>query len=504
MNRVQPGQLLHDIAATRQIEAAALAVAAPHTLMQRAGVAVARLAMAMWPHARQVWIACGPGNNGGDGLVAAAWLQSRGWSPVVTLVGHGAKPLSADAAQALVDARAAGVAFADGPPRHCDLVIDALLGIGARGAPGGPIHDAITTIRQLKGGGGATSEARAAVLAIDVPSGLNADTGQTLDPSFAAVVADATLTLLTVKPGLFTARGRDHCGAVWYADLGATAECAGVLPQARLGAPSDPTPRPHTAHKGSQGDVWIIGGDRGMTGAALLAGQAALHAGAGRVYLHLLAEPAAWHAAPAAELMTRELDPPSDRRMPERAVAVCGCGGGTAVSSWVSKVLEQFAGVVLDADAITSIATQEPLRLALRGHASAHGHRLVLTPHPLEAARLLGTTVASVQDNRLRAAQALADATAGTVVLKGSGSVIASPGGQGRSLVINTTGNARLATAGTGDVLAGLLGARLAQGLDAHTAACQAVWEHGAVADTWDDRVQGTLTASHLAAALRS
>lgn len=499
---------LFDVAATRRIEQAAAAVLPPHTLMQRAGLATARLALALSPHARTVWIACGPGNNGGDGLEAALHLARWGLNPVVTLAGDAAR-LPPDAAASLARARAAGVAFADQPPAlgAADLAIDALLGIGATRAPTGRMADWLTRLRA----------GPAPLLAVDVPSGLDADRGLLHAPVTSNFIADSansalaqgrfdpestaparhTLTLLTCKPGLFTAHGRDACGRLWFDDLGIAKPDA--PPTACLNAPPPAAPRPHASHKGSFGDVAVIGGEtdaaRGsaMAGAALLAASAALHGGAGRVYVGLLGE-----GGPAFDLTQPEL---MFRRPDALALAaltvVCGCGGGDAVRGVLPAVLAQAPRVVLDADALNAIAHDAALQTALAERA-ARGQASVLTPHPLEAARLLASDAAGVQADRLQAARALAERYRCTVVLKGSGSIVAAPGALPR---LNASGNARLASPGTGDVLAGLIGALLAAGQPPFDAACRAVHRHGAVADQWPPG--RTLTASVLARRLK-
>jgi hydroxyethylthiazole kinase-like uncharacterized protein yjeF len=485
---------LHGTAATRALERAAAAGLPEFALMARAGLAVAQLALALAPHARRIWIACGPGNNGGDGLEAASHLQRWGLHPCVTWLGSETR-LPADAALALSHARAAGVPFGDAPPDDLgplDLGIDALLGIGASRAPTGSMAQ---WLEQLRNGA-------APLLAVDIPSGLDADTGAlyadnpTTKSSNAGRARHAprhTLSLLTLKPGLFTAHGRDVCGTVWFDDLGVRSPSA--PPDAWLSATPPPRVRPHASHKGSFGDVAIIGGqdDPGhgtsMMGAALLAATAALHAGAGRVYVSLLGAAVPRLSGRQPELMFR--DPGA---LPlEQLTVVCGCGGGDAVRAPLPAILQHAAKLVLDADALNAVATDPALQSALTSRAQ-HGQATILTPHPLEAARLLSTNAQAGQSERLRAAQVLAERFGCVVVLKGSGSVIAAPG---ETPHINPSGNARLATAGTGDVLAGLTGARLALGADAFEAACAAVFEHGTLADHWpDDR---TLTAGTLA-----
>jgi len=473
---------LFDTAATRRIEQAAAAALAPHALMQRAGLAVARLALALAPHARMVWIACGPGNNGGDGLEAAMHLMRWGAAVRVTWLGHEAHA-PADALASLARARAAGVPFADAPPPNLgsqDLCIDALLGIGATRPPAGRMAEWLRLMH--------TSQAT--LLAVDVPSGLNADTGATLDSPTTSNPTRHTLSLLTLKSGLFTAHGRDACGTLWFDDLGIAP--AGEPPTAWLNTPPPLPPRPHASHKGSYGDVAVIGGDQSMTGAALLAASAALHGGAGRVYVSLLDDGAPMFDPTQPELMFRR---PDALDLPH-LTAVCGCGGGSAVQSALPAVLEQAPRLVLDADALNAIAHDLALQRALRQRAE-RGQATVLTPHPLEAARLLGRTAADVQARRPHAAQELAARWQCVTVLKGSGTLIAAPGMPPR---INPTGNARLASPGTGDVLAGLIGARLAAGQPAFAAACAAVYQHGALADCWHPA--RPLTAGALARAL--
>ncbi|MGH8819951.1 MAG: NAD(P)H-hydrate dehydratase [Rhodoferax sp.] len=483
---------LFDIAATRRLEQTAAAALPPHTLMQRAGLATARLALALAPHARTVWVACGPGNNGGDGLEAAAHLQRWGKQAVVTWLGDEAS-VPPDSLAALARARQADVRFAPEPPAGLtpqDLCIDALLGIGASRAPQGRMAQWIDALQCNA----------ATMLAVDVPSGLNADTGTIATVSVAdrrdpimvkgLFHAQHTLSLLTLKPGLFTAEGRDAAGQVWFDDLGVAS--TGEIPAAMLSAPPATRARRHATHKGSYGDVAVIGGASGMTGAALLAASSALHGGAGRVFVALLDS-----AAPAVDTQQPELMlRPAAALDLKSMVVVCGCGGGDAVRRELPKLISTAAHAVLDADALNAIAIDTQLQTLLRARARRDGGRAttVLTPHPLEAARLLDTTAAQVQADRLGAARQLVERFDCVIVLKGSGTVIAAPG---HFSAINPTGNARLATAGTGDVLAGMIGARIAAGRPAFAAACEAVYQHGLAADDWPgDRA---LTAAELA-----
>lgn len=471
---------LYDTESTRALERAGLACSAQHALMRRAGLATARLALALHPHAETIWIAAGPGNNGGDGMEAALHLQAAGKRPLLSWLGDRASA-PADAAAAHDRAHAAGVPFTDTPPAHWDLCIDALLGIGASRAPDGSMAQWIAHMQQTD----------APVLAIDMPTGLHADTGVAAD---CHVRAHDTLCLLTLKPGLFTADGRDASRRVWLDDL--QLDSRALLPMLAstatlVAAPSVPARR-HASHKGSFGDVAVVGGAPGMAGAALLAASAALHGGAGRVFLCTLDDASSSHADSTGlpELMRRGVDALD----PSRMTIVCGCGGGDRVRAVLPRLLSEAARLVLDADALNAVAADSALRRQLGERAQRRDLATVLTPHPLEAARLLDTRVAHVQSDRLRAARQLAADFRCTVVLKGSGSIIAAPG---RTTGINPTGNARLAVPGSGDVLAGLIGAALAAGALPFEAACQAVYRHGEAADHWPGGE--ALTASALA-----
>ena len=441
--------------------------------MQRAGLAVAQFAMAVAPHARTIWIACGPGNNGGDGYEAAKHLKSWGKTPIVSCTGA-TNNLPVDAAIARQTAVEVGVVFSDAIPPQYDLCIDALFAIGRIR----PWDD------RTSGWIERMNAEVVPVVSIDLPSGLNADTGATHGLH---VKAKYTLSLLTLKPGLFTADGRAACGDIWFNDLGIVGP---EDPSASLNTAPIIRARAHNTHKGNYGDVCIVGGNSGMTGAALLAGRAALHGGAGRVFVGLLDPMAARLDTYQPELMFRRLSDIAYANM----TVVAGCGGGDAIALHLPRVLTESARLVIDADALNAIAKDPTLQSLL---VARQPHTTVMTPHPLEAARLLAISTPEVQADRLRVAQTLAERFACSVVLKGSGTVIAAPGIVPR---INTSGNARLATAGTGDVLAGLIGARLSASGDAFECACEAVFRHGQVADDWLSKA--TLTAQALALAL--
>jgi len=496
---------LFDTAATRAIEAAAAASLPPHTLMQRAGDAVARLARALAPHARCIWMACGSGNNGGDGLEAAMLLHRAGYPVVVTWLGT-PETVPPDARLSWQRAREAGVRFVDEPPAlgEQDLAVDALLGIGlssASRAENDPLRAHLWYLYQCL-------ISSAIVLHVDIPSGLLADTGQWADGLDLGGLFPTkgrtrrhTLALLTLKPGLFTGYGRDSADTVWLDDLGVATE-RGDSATWLSGRPDSLHKHTdsHNSHKGQYGDVAIIGGEglqargQGMTGAALLAASAALHAGAGRVFLSLLDDAATTALPQQPEIMLRHLDALDL----SRCTVVCGCGGGAAVASVLPRILQEAGKLVLDADALNAIAADTALQQLLL---QSNSYPTILTPHPLEAARLLGTNTATVQADRLAAATQLAQQFQCTVLLKGSGSVIASPFSE--NTYINPTGNALLATAGTGDVLAGLIGALLARALSGYgdaLYAAQACYLHGQAADRWP--ADKPLTALALAQSL--
>ncbi|MDO9434149.1 NAD(P)H-hydrate dehydratase [Hydrogenophaga sp.] len=506
-------EALYDTATTRELELQASANLPAHTLMARAGLAVARLARAIQPHARCIWVACGPGNNGGDGLVAATHLHRwalAGGSACHVVVTHAARRddrVPVDAQWAMKAARDANVTFSDEPPADFDLAIDALLGIG-------PVRPLIGSMAQWLVNMRTSS---APVLSVDLPSGLDADTGvrQPLgNESTGTPGPRHTLSLLTLKPGLFTGLGRDAAGEVWLDDLGISS-AKFARPSAWLSGQAcdnacGPATRPHSSHKGSYGDVIAIGGQgigvdgAGMTGAAVLAARAALHAGAGRVFVGLLEgdthNTVGWDPA-CPELMFRHINRLLEPNALSNASVVCGCGGGAAVAAVLPAVLAHASALVLDADALNAVATDPTLQTLLSKRVG-QGLSTVLTPHPLEAARLLGSTTAAVMADRVQAAQAIALRFGAVCVLKGSGTVLAAPG---ETPHINPSGNAALATAGTGDVLAGMIGGALAgrrasPSKTAFERASEAVYQHGMLADRWTFDGSRSLTASRLAA----
>lgn len=459
-----------DTLALRILEKNAIGSHPPGYLMQQAGLALAKLSLAVAPHAHAFWIVCGRGNNGGDGLEAAIHLHHWGKKIHVSMP-LGEKPLPADAELALARARQAGLVIHSDPPDHWNACIDALLGIGMSNAPTGNYANWIDRINSRS----------CEVISADIPSGLMADTG---DAPGAYVAATHTLTMMSLKPGLLTYQGRDACGHVWLNTLGVNSS---LEPSAWLNPLPAIHQRSHLSHKGSFGDVAIAGGTLGMQGAAILAARAALQSGAGRVYLALLPT-AQGHISSdvSADIMQRH----TDALRPQQMTLVAGCGGGEEIAHTLPRWLTESKHLVLDADALNAIATSEDLQVLLQDRAP---DTTVITPHPLEAARLLRCSVVDVQSDRMHAALRLAEQFRCTVILKGSGSIIAAPD---RTPHINPTGNGRLAIAGTGDVLAGLTGAALARHASAWRAACEACYRHGALANQWANPT--SLTASGL------
>jgi hydroxyethylthiazole kinase-like uncharacterized protein yjeF len=454
----------------RAIEAATEPVIGQPGLIEQAGLAIARWVLAQAPHAQFFWIACGNGNNGGDGAEAAIHLHRWGKTVYVSAI-KSPKNAPADASRAWTRLVAEGIAVHHEAPDSWDVCIDALLGIGLQRHPEPPYAEWIKRINQ----------AAKPTFAIDVPSGLNADTGSTFEP---VVQASATLSLVGLKPGLFTHQGRDVCGDIWLHKLGTESTTEHI--RCTLNPKPKPLPRPHASHKGSFGDVAIVGGALGMQGAAVLAACAALHAGAGRVFLACLNSEGLQGLGIPPDIMLRSPDTLSHQGL----TVVAGCGGGLDISHHLPHWLELVERLVIDADALNAIAIRPALAQAL---VQRRADTTVITPHPLEAARLLGCKTTQIQANRLDAAQRLAETFQCTVILKGSGSVIAAPGRKPR---INPTGNGRLAIGGTGDVLAGLTGTLLSQRSTAWEAASEACYVHGLLADQWPQ--QTTLTASRL------
>ena len=482
---------LYTVAQVRGIEQAALQSTPPGALMRRAGAAAAALANRLLPAdgARRVLVLAGPGNNGGDAMEAAALLAYAGCDVAIHFAGK-ADALSADASAALHRAKASPAQFMQADASAgWDLVIDGLFGIGLTRPLAGDIVALVGAVNRL----------RCPVLALDVPSGLNADTGAVVGPNGIAVRASHTITFIAGKPGLHTADGRDCAGKVEVAALDIDPALypppAIFLADTRLFA-SGLAPRRENSHKGSYGNVAILGGAHGMAGAVVLAARSAALSGAGKVFAGFIDVPPAFDALHPEIMCRRAMDLDFEGAT---LVAGPGLGDSAQAEALLAKALSANAPLVLDADALNMLAADAGLRQLLANR----GAPTLMTPHPLEAARLLSISAADVQADRVQAARRIATAFNAMVVLKGAGSIMARPDGLA---VINTTGSPALATAGTGDVLAGLCGALLAQHWGPWEALLGAVWLHGAAAELLVEQDVGPvgLVASELPAAIRA
>lgn len=451
----------------RRIEAAC----AEHPLMARAGMAAAQWALQLTGDGNlPVLVLAGPGNNGGDAFEAARLLRERFFD--VRLVFAGAPDrLPADAKAAHSRFIEAGGTCLDEIPAvgRWGMILDGLFGIGLGRAPEGRHGELIDMANIL------ADRHRCPLLALDCPSGLDADTGRV--PG-AAIRATHTLSFITAKPGLYTADGPDHCGEIRVADLGLTVEDL-VPAEGRIVEPVlfdvPLAPRRRNSHKGIYGNAGILGGAHSMLGAVFLAGRAALKLGAGRVYVGLLDPHAPSFDPVQPELMLRKPEGVLDA-----GLTALACGPGLGNSLQATEVLERALALavplVLDADALNLIAVETDLQAALADRPAP----TLLTPHPAEAARLLDVEVEALQADRIGMAQEIAARHRAWVALKGCGTVVAAPDGR---WWINTTGNPGMASAGMGDVLTGFAVALLALGWEADRALLAAVHLHGAAGD---------------------
>lgn len=452
--------------------------AAVPSLMERAGAAAARSALAM--AAGPILIAAGPGNNGGDAFVVARLLKEAGHTPMVLFAADPAR-LPADARAAHDAWLAAGGSYcAEFPAGDFSLIIDGLFGIGLTRPIDGIYADWIARI----------NASGWPVLALDVPSGLDAMTGRPTGP---VVRAQRTVTFIALKPGLLTGDGPELCGTVEICTLGLDVPPDGRQIDRDL-FHDCLVPRARDTHKGSFGSVAIIGGAPGMAGAALLAGRAALLLGAGRVYVGMLERCAV--DVDQLELMLRS--PAEALDLATVAAIGPGLGQSSEAAELLDRALASTLPLVIDADGLNLLA-QYP---ALREKIAVRPEPTFLTPHPAEAARLLDTTTAAVQADRLAAALRLAERTHAYLALKGCGTIVVAPDGR---WFINTSGNPGLASAGSGDVLTGMLAALLAQHWPPLEAMLGAVHLHGAAADACVAQGRGPigLTASEVSHAAR-
>ena len=461
------------------------------SLMAKAGLALAALAEEIASNgADPILIVAGPGNNGGDALVAARHLKNK-WHQVIVVLAADPARFPTDAAHAYQAWIDDGGSFIDSIPPNMrfSLVIDGLFGIGLQRPLEGRHAELIQQINALA----------CPVLSVDIPSGLDADSGRIHG---CVVRADYTLTFLAAKPGLYTLDGPDHAGTIVISDLGINAIEAvapsGWLLEDHMFQPALPT-RKLNSHKGLYGNVVVIGGNEGMAGAALLAARAALLSGGGRIYVGLLSDGMPLLDTAQPELMLRHAGMLHEQV--KAACAVIGPGMGRSPQSLklLNIWLQQSVPLVLDADALQLLGRDATLKPILQ----QRSHPTLMTPHPGEAAALGGLSNEEIQQDRVGAALKLAADYNAIILLKGAGTVIAEPEGR---WYINSTGNPGLASAGTGDVLAGILGAFIAQGVEAAEAARLGAYLHGAAADALVAQGMGPvgLTASEIALQVRS
>lgn len=469
-------EFLYDAASVRALDRCAIDVfGIPGAqLMLRAGRAAFAQLLQRWPEPEHLHVVCGTGNNGGDGFVIAALAQQRGWPVSVWQVGAIGR-IQGDALRAREFAVREGIsirpfaeaaftaASAEAAP-GAGVVVDALLGTGLSGEVRAEFVAAIDAI----------NDSGLPVLAVDIPSGLCSDTGRALGP---AVRADCTVSFIGLKQGLFTGVGPEHGGEIVYADLAVPAAVFEQVPPSarllRLDVLQRWLPRrDRAAHKGHFGHVLVVGGDSGMAGAALLASLAAGRIGAGLVSCATRAEHVPALVTRAPEVMALGVRSGAELQPSLARASVVAIGPGLGQAAWgeqlLAEVLRSEKPLVVDADALNLLSRHPQQR-----------SNWILTPHPGEAARLLGVSTAQIQADRFAAARALQQKFGGAVILKGAGTLIATAAGIG----IARYGNPGMASGGMGDVLSGVLGALLAQGLSVEQAAALGVCLHGCAGD---------------------
>jgi hydroxyethylthiazole kinase-like uncharacterized protein yjeF len=479
---------LYDSTALRQLEAQAAAALEgdDYALMRRAGQAAWRELLRHWPQAQRIVVACGPGNNGGDGYVLATHAQQAGREVVVVHLPN-AEPRAANARRASAEYTACGgrILHFDGDLPAADVLVDALFGIGLSRA-----SDAATAVLIA-----AINAANAPVLALDLPSGIDSDTGHRLG---AAVRATQTLEFLAPHAGLRTGDALDCSGARALATLDAPEQAwSGIAPVAEALAPEAlqrflPR-RLRNSHKGLHGHVVCVGGDDGMGGAIALCAEAALRAGAGLVSVATRAAHVPALLARLPECMARGVETASEMDALLQRADVVAVGPGLGAGAWGKELCDAVLGsgkpLVVDADALRLFAQHDGVVDA------------VLTPHPGEAAALLGVTSGAVQAHRFGAAARLCKRFACPVVLKGAGSIVAAPG---ETPKVIEAGNPGMAGGGMGDVLTGVIAALRAQGMGAFDAACCGALLHAHAADIAARDGERGLLPSDVLACLRS
>ncbi|MDX1696534.1 MAG: NAD(P)H-hydrate dehydratase [Ketobacteraceae bacterium] len=459
---------------TRELDSTAVVEGiAGFDLMSRAGRVAFDVMKEKWPGAKRVTIFCGGGNNGGDGYIIASLARQSGMSVTLIQMSDPSR-LKGDALLAFGQARADQVdmkPFDRNMGIDADVVVDAMLGTGLSGEVRDPYASAIQLI----------NHAGLPALAVDIPSGLCSDTGVSLGVTLQASV---TVTFIGMKQGLLTGQAPRFCGELIFGGLAVPWSVYEQVPvSAELIQPSwvrqQLPARPRDAHKGLFGHLLVIGGDLGMGGAVAMAAEAAGRCGAGLVSVITRSEHVPAILSRRPECMVLGCDEGSNiEQAIEKATAIVA-GPGIGRGRWAAFLLEQAlaseVSVVLDADGLNYLAA-----LAEQSPDAARRGNWILTPHPGEAARLLQSDSRSVQQDRFRAVTRLCERFDGTVLLKGAGTLIKSPECLTR---ISDTGNPGMASGGMGDVLSGVIGALVAQGMSLHDAASAGAWIHGAAAD---------------------
>ena len=463
---------LFSAAQVRQLEARLIAAGVSgHALMERAGASAYAFMRRRWPGVKSVAVVCGVGNNGGDGFVVARLAQKDGLAVTVFVVGD---PMRAqgEAREALEQLQSTGLAIRGldaAALDECELIVDALLGIGVRAPLSRQARDAIE----------AMNAAAAPVLSLDLPSGLDPDSGVALP----AVHADATLTFIALKQGLFLEDGKDHAGEVELEPLGCDATLAAGLTPSLCRLVEDHlhralAPRPRNSHKGMFGKVVVVGGGTGMPGAVRLTAEAALRVGAGLVTVASRSEHLQVIVGNRPELMFRSVETAGDVAGAVADADVVVLGPGLGRDHWARVVLTATLAalapesrLVLDADALNLMAEEVGRQ---------YGDDWILTPHPAEAARLLKVATADVQRDRMGALVDLCGQRGGTIVLKGATTLV---GQTGRTTLVCDCGNSGMSVPGMGDVLSGAIAGIVAQGRDPYLAAAAAVLAHATAGD---------------------
>lgn len=456
-------------------------------LMERAGYVAFRLLRKHWPSAMSISIFCGGGNNGGDGYLLGKFCHLSGLQVNLFAIGE-VEQLTGDAKNACEKYLAVGGILRKEAPQfedQSDLAVDGIFGIGLHRHVNGKWREAILLLNRWT----------CPVLSLDIPSGLDSDSGQVQG---VAVQADVTISFVGLKQGLFLGAASSHCGQLYFHDLGIPAEVMKAFPlvlhQLRTRSALAPfKPRRVDDHKGHFGHVLVVGGDHGFGGAALLAGKASVRAGAGLVSIATREAHLTAILASCPEIMARGVSKPEELAPLLHKVSVICLGPGLGQSAWsrglFAKLIDQKKPLVMDADALNLLAL-EPIQ---RTH-------WILTPHPGEAARLLNCKIAEIQRDRFGAVKALQEMYGGVILLKGAGTLLF----DGKHpMMINTNGNPGMATGGMGDVLTGLIGALIAQGFSLWEAACSGAFLHGKAGDVAAGRSPRGLIATDLIAEIR-